>query len=57
MSGKFDNFRYYFNDIQDDLREIVHKKNTLKNKLKDFIFSFQMMDSRNQKKLFIARDY
>lgn len=57
MSGKFDNFRYYFNDIQDDLREIAQKKNSLKNKLKDFIFSFQMMDSRIQKTLFIARDF
>jgi hypothetical protein len=58
MSGKnYDNFGYHFGELQENLDEIIQDKNIFKQKLRDFIFSFQMIDSRIEKSIFLARDF
>ncbi|MFX1566991.1 MAG: hypothetical protein ACFFCV_01340 [Promethearchaeota archaeon] len=57
MSGKYNNFEYYFDNLQNEVNEFIRNKNSFKQKLRDFVFSFQMIDFRIQKVLFIARAF
>ena len=57
MSGRYNNFENYFGNLHNELNEFIRNKNSFKQKLRDLVFSFQMIDFRIQKALFIARDF
>lgn len=57
MSGKYNNFGYYFDNLKNNLNEILRNKNYFKQIFSEFILSFQMMDSRIQKALFFSHEF
>ena len=57
MSEKNNNYDYYFDNLKENLNEIIRNKNFFKQKLRDFVFNFQMIDSRIQKALFFSKEF
>jgi len=58
MSGeKFDNFSYFYNDIQKELKDIIRKRPQLNKRIKKCIDSFQLIEREIYKTLFDAREY
>ena len=58
MSGKkYDNFGHFSTDAQKEIKELVHKRNQLNNKIKRYIKSFQMAEYEIYKSLFNTKEY
>ena len=58
MSGnKYNNFGHFITDAQKEIKELVHKRNQLNNKIKRYIKSFQMAEYEIYKSLFNAKEY
>jgi len=58
MSGKkYNNFGHFITDAQKEIKELVHKRNQLNNKIKRFIKSFQMAEYEIYKSLFNTKEY
>jgi uncharacterized coiled-coil DUF342 family protein len=58
MSGKkYDNFGHFITDAQKEIKELVHKRNQLNNKIKRYIKSFQMAEYEIYKSLFNTKEY
>ena len=58
MSGKkYNNFGHFITDAQKEIKELVHKRNQLNNKIKRYIKSFQMAEYEIYKSLFNTKEY
>ncbi len=58
MSGnKSNNFGHFITDAQKEIKELVHKRNQLNNKIKRYIKSFQMAEYEIYKSLFNTKEY
>jgi len=58
MSGKnYNNFEYFITDAQKEIKELVHKRNQLYNKISRYIKSFQIAEYEIYKSLFNAKEY
>ncbi len=58
MSGnKSNNFGHFITDAQKEIKELVHKRNQLNNKIKKYIKSFQMAEYEIYKSLFNTKEY
>ncbi|MFX1356121.1 MAG: hypothetical protein ACFFA8_02465 [Promethearchaeota archaeon] len=56
-SEKDINFGYIIIDAQKQIKEFVHKRNQLHNKIKKYINNFQMIENEIYKSLFNAKEY
>ena len=58
MSGnKYNNFGHFITDAQKEIKELVHKRNQLNNKIKRYIKSFQMAEYEIYKSLVNTKKY